>query len=96
MPAYQLHEMLTRIGLALGAGVLIAITPIAYRRTRFEPSRIKRVIYYMVSLAALVGFGFYVRFLWNTFVPHEPETPAAITYPAAPGAPVSPVRPVAR
>ncbi len=96
MPAYQLHEMLTRIGLALGAGVLIGIVPIAFRRTRFEASLIKRVIFYVISLAALLGFGFYARFLWNTFVPREPEAPTAITYPASPGAPVAPARPIAR
>ena len=90
MPAYQLEAMLIRIGLALGAGVLIALVPIAHRKTRYEPSLAKRVIFHIISLLALVGFCFYAVYLWNRFVPRESEAPAPVAYPAAPVAPVAP------
>ena len=87
MPTYQFHALLTRIGLALAAGVLIAIVPVAWRKTRYEPSIPRRIFYYVLALAALVAFGFYVSYLWQRFVPRAPAAPAAVTYPAAPAAP---------
>lgn len=90
MPTYQFHAILTRIGLALAAGVLIAIVPVAWRKTRYEPSIPRRVLFYIVALAALVGFGFYASYLWQRFAPREPAAPAAVTYPAVPAAPTAP------
>ena len=84
MPTFQLEAMFTRIGLALAAGVLIAIPPLAWRGARFEPSIVKRVVCHVIALIALAGFCYYAYFLWNRFVPSEPETPAPITYPAPP------------
>ncbi len=95
MPAFQLEAMLLRIGLALGAGVLIALVPIAHRKTRYEPSIAKRVIFHIISLIALAGFCFYAVYLWNRFVPREPETPAPVAYPEAPAAPAVPPPPPA-
>ena len=91
MPTYQFHALLTRIGLALAAGVLIAIVPVAWRKTRYEPSIPRRIFYYVLALAALVAFGFYVSYLWQRFVPRAPAAPAAVTYPAAPAAPPAPL-----
>ena len=87
MPTYQLVEMLTRIGLALAAGVLIAIVPISMRRARYEPSIPTRIFFHLLALAALIGFCFYAVYLWNRFIPKEPEAPAPVAYPAAPAAP---------
>ncbi|MGD9781127.1 MAG: hypothetical protein AB7V14_03135 [Kiritimatiellia bacterium] len=87
MPTYQLVEILTRIGLALGAGVLVFIVPLALRKARFAPHAGKRVFLYVLALAALVGFCFYVYYLWTRYVPREPEAPAPIAYPVSPAEP---------
>jgi Sec-independent protein secretion pathway component TatC len=88
IPTHQLEAIFTRIGLALAAGVLIAIPPIAWRGARFEPSILKRVVCHIIALIALGCFCYYGYFLWNRFVPHEPEAPEPISYPVSP-APVS-------
>lgn len=90
MPTYQFHAILLRIGLALSAGVLIAIVPVAYRKTRYEPSISRRIFFYVLALIALVAFGFYGSYLWNRFVPREPAAPAPVDYPAVPAAPADP------
>ena len=90
MPSYQMEAIFLRIGLALAAGVLIAIPPIALRRARYEPSIPKRIFFHLLALAALVGFCFYANYLWNRFIPKEPETPAPVEYPAAPATPAAP------
>lgn len=83
IPSYQLEAILLRLGLALGAGIIICIVPLVYRKTYFEISRTKRVLYYLIAVAALLAFGVYVWFLWDHFVPHSepPLTPP----PFAPG-----------
>lgn len=88
MPTYQLEEMAIRIGLALAAGVLIGTVPIARRLARYEPRMAKRIFFNLLSLSALVGFCFYAVYLWNRFIPREPEAPAPVEYPASP-APVT-------
>ena len=93
MPTYQIIEVLIRIGLALGAGVLIALVPIAHRRTRYEPSIAKRIFYHLVTLVALVAFCYYSYYLWNRFVPREPEEPAPVSYPETPATPALPPGP---
>ncbi|NLG33989.1 MAG: hypothetical protein GX548_01405 [Lentisphaerae bacterium] len=80
-------EMLSRIGLALGAGVLIFIVPLAYRKGRWAPHRISRVVYFVISAGSLIAFLFYASYLWNRFVPREPEAPAPLAYPAPPPSP---------
>lgn len=90
MPSYQLEAIFVRIGLALAAGVLIAIPPVALRRARYEPSIPKRIFFHLLALVSLVGFCFYANYLWGRFIPKEPETPAPVAYPAAPVAPVAP------
>ena len=91
MPAFQLEQMLVRIGLALVAGVLICIVPLAYRKTKYEASRTRRVVFSLLTLTALAAFCFYIWFLWNRFIPRESPPPAAppvLVYPsAATGAP---------
>lgn len=87
---YQFQEMFARIGLALAAGILIAIVPVALRKTRYEPSVSKRVFYSILALVALIGFGFYATYLWNRFVPRAPDEAAPLEYPAAPTAPAAP------
>lgn len=93
MPAYQLEEILTRIGMALLAGVLIAIVPIAYRSGRFAPHLGKRIFLMALAAVSFIGFCLYMAYLWNRFVPGEPEAPAPIAYPAAPVAPAPPAGP---
>jgi hypothetical protein len=87
MPAFQLEAMLLRIGLALGAGVLIAIVPIAQRKARYEPSRSKRVILHILALIAFLGFCAYAWYLWDRYIPRAPEAPAPVSYPVSPAAP---------
>jgi hypothetical protein len=90
MPTYQLEEIFTRIGLALAAGVLIGTVPIARRMARYEPRMPKRIFFNLLSLASLIGFCFYAVYLWNRFVPREPEAPAPVEYPASPAPPAGP------
>ena len=90
MPSYQLQAIFLRIGLALAAGVLIAIPPIALRRARYEPSIPKRIFFHLFALVALIGFCFYANYLWSRFIPKEPETPVPVAYPTAPVAPAAP------
>ena len=73
MPTYQIQEILIHIGLALVAGVLIATVPIARRLARYESRIVKRVIFNLISLAALVGFCFYAWYLWDRYIPRAPE-----------------------
>ena len=90
MPTYQIAEVLARVGLALAAGVLIGTVPIARRAARYEPRMPKRIFFNLLSLGALIGFCFYVVYLWNRFIPREPEGPAPIEYPATPVPPEGP------
>ena len=90
MPTFQLVEILTRIGLALAAGILVFIVPIALRKARFEPHVGRRVFLYGLAIVALVGFCVYVFYLWARFIPHADEAPAPIAYPVSPAEPVGP------
>ena len=87
MPTYQVIDILTRIGLALAAGVIIAIVPIAWHKGHFQPRRSKRIVWYLLALIALLGFFGYGWFLWNKFFPHEPATPPPVEYPVTPTRP---------
>jgi hypothetical protein len=84
MPTYQLEAILTRIGLALIAGMLIGTVPIAWRLARYESRKVKRVLLNLLSLSAFAGFCFYAWYLWDRYVPREAQAPASppITYPA--------------
>lgn len=93
MPTYQLEAILIRIGLALAAGILIAIIPIAQRKARYEPRLVKRIVFHLLALVALIGFCFYGVYLWNRFVPREPEALPPIAYPESPIAPGPPAGP---
>ena len=87
MPTYQMQELLLRIGLALGAGILIAIVPIAHRKARWVAHPAKRIVCHLISLLALVPFVVYGWYLWNHFVPRTPAAPDPITYPLPPAGP---------
>ena len=90
MPTYQIIEILTRIGLALAAGVIIAIVPITWRKARFASRQSSRVFLYILMAIALVGFLIYGWFLWNHFLPHESEAPPPVEYPVTPVLPAVP------
>ncbi len=87
MPTYQLVAILTRIGLALAAGVLAFIVPISLRKARYEPRIGKRIFCYVLALASLAGFCVYIAYLWNHVIPRQPEAPAPVEYPAPPAPP---------
>lgn len=85
MPAYQLQEIFTRIGLALAAGILIALPPILWRKSRYETRLFVRITCLTLALCSLLGFFWYAWFLWQRFVPREPAPPEPVTYPVDPG-----------
>jgi hypothetical protein len=87
MPAHQLEAILIRIGLALAAGILAGIVPIALRKARFEPHLGKRIALFLLALFSLVGFGVYGWFLVDRYAPAAPDAPAPITYPSPPPGP---------
>lgn len=87
MPTYQLHALLLRMGLALAAGVLIALVPIFLRKACWEPHLPKRIAFSILALLSFVGFFIYAWHLWNRYVPREPEAPAPVAYPAPPAVP---------
>ena len=87
IPAYQMEAMLIRIGLALGAGLLAFIIPLAYRKGRWAPHAMARIVYFLISIGALLLFCFYTVYLWNRFVPREPDAPPPLTYPPPPAVP---------
>ncbi len=87
MPSYQLHALLLRLGLALGAGLLIALVPIFFRKARWEAHLPRRIVFSVLTLVSLVGFCVYAWHLWNRFVPREPAPPDPISFPAPPSVP---------
>jgi hypothetical protein len=87
MPAHQLEAIFIRIGLALAAGILAGIVPIAIRKARFEPHLGKRISLYFLAAAALIGFAAYGVFLIDRYVPKTDDAPAPITYPTPPPGP---------
>jgi hypothetical protein len=87
MPTHLLHALLIRVGLALVAGVLAAIVPIALRRARFEARMGKRVFLYLIAVLALLGFGFFGWYLVDQHVPKTETMPEPVVYPAMPTAP---------
>jgi hypothetical protein len=87
MPPHVLQALLSRIGLALIAGILAAIVPIALRRARFEAHVGKRVFLYLLALTALIGFGVYGWYLVSRHLPEAEPAPEPIEYPATPPGP---------
>lgn len=87
MPTHLLHALLIRVGLALVAGVLAAMVPIALRRARFEARIGKRIVLYLLAVLALTGFGLFGWYLVDQHVPKTETAPEAVAYPAMPTAP---------
>lgn len=87
MPAHQLEAIFIRIGLALLAGVLIGLVPLALRKAQYSPRLARRITFYAIAAGSTIAFAFYVWFLWNRFVPREPDTPPPLTYPMPPTGP---------
>lgn len=87
MPPHILQALLTRIGLALIAGILAAIVPIALRKARFEPHVGKRVFLYLLAVFSLIGFGLYGWYLVSRHLPEAEPAPEPIEYPATPPGP---------
>ncbi|MDD2240055.1 MAG: hypothetical protein PHI93_05275 [Kiritimatiellae bacterium] len=87
MPTHVLYALLTRIGLALVAGVLIAMVPIALRKARFEARMGKRVAFYLLAVLALIGFGLFGWYLVNQHVPKTETAPEPVVYPTLPTPP---------
>jgi hypothetical protein len=84
MPAYQLQEIFLRIGLALGAGILIGAVPLAWRLGRFEPSRAKRITFQALAVLAFLCFCLYAWYLWQRFAPRAAPVPEPVAYPVVP------------
>ena len=88
MPNYQLEAILVRIGLALVAGLLAALVPIAVRKARFAVHPGIRIASLAAAILALVGFALFGRYLWLNHVPHDPDPPASpVAYPQPPAKP---------
>ncbi|NLB65777.1 MAG: hypothetical protein GX803_04840 [Lentisphaerae bacterium] len=87
MPAHILKDLLIRIGLALGAGVLISIVPVALRNGRYAPSTFRRVFLFTLAGAALIGFFIYSYFLVAPHFASSTHEPAPVVYPLPPAIP---------
>lgn len=86
-PNYPILEILARLGIALGLGLLIFIVPIALKNARFAPTTLRRILHVVLALAAATGFGFGVHYMVNHLIPASPDDgarPAPIEYPSTP------------
>ncbi len=85
-PNYPVLEILVRLGIALGLGLLIFIVPIALRNARFAPTTLRRIVHGLVALLAATGFAFGVWYMIGHFIPKSPDEPqkAPIEYPSLP------------
>ncbi|MDR0993821.1 MAG: hypothetical protein LBN38_04550 [Verrucomicrobiota bacterium] len=85
MPSYQIIQILIRVGLALGAGILIALVPFYFAKARYALTIRRRITFFIVSVFFLACFIGYMLFLWNRFVPkNAPPPPPPATYPTVP------------
>jgi len=74
----QLADILIRLGWAFLCGLCCFMVPLLFRRAAYASTRLRRVLFALFALlfaGAAVGLGFY---LWNRYVPKEPEPPAAL------------------
>lgn len=85
-PNYPVLEILVRLGIALGLGILIFIVPISLKNARYAPTTTRRVLHIVLALVAAVGFFFGGRAMFKYFVPESPDEPqqAPMEYPTAP------------
>ena len=85
MTAKMILEVLTRIGLALVAGVLIGIVPLELRRLRFASRIPWKIVHGLVALVALAAFWFYGQWLWEKYRSQWTEdAPQTAEYPTVP------------
>ena len=85
-PNYPILDILVRLGIALGLGILIFIVPIALKNARFAPTTFRRVMHIVLARVAAAGFAFGVHAMFKYFVPGSPDEPqqAPMEYPSAP------------
>lgn len=85
-PNYPVLEVLVRLGIALGLGMLIFIVPISLRNVRFSPTPMRRVLHLLLALVAAGGFAFGVYYMFQHWIPASPDDqrPAPVEYPAVP------------
>ena len=86
-PNYPVLEILARLGIALGLGILIFIVPIAIKNARFAPTTLRRILHSLLALVAATGFGFGVYYMINHLIPASPDEdphPAPVEYPSTP------------
>ena len=85
-PNYPILEILVRLGIALGLGILVFIVPIAIRNARFAPTTLRRVLHVLLALVAAGGFAFGVYYMFQHWIPASPddERPAPVEYPSVP------------
>ena len=85
-PNYPILEILVRLGIALGLGLLIFIVPIALKNARYAPNTLRRILHVLLALVAATGFGFGVWYMIEHFIPKSPDAPqkAPVEYPSLP------------
>jgi protein-S-isoprenylcysteine O-methyltransferase Ste14 len=85
-PIYPVLEILARLGIALGLGLLIFIVPIAIKNARFSPTPLRRILHILLALVAAAGFAFGVRYMFLHWIPDSPDEPhpAPVEYPSVP------------
>ena len=85
-PNYPVLEILVRLGIALGLGILIFIVPIALKNARYAPTTGRRILHVVVALLAAAAFAFGVHYMFQHWIPESPEAPqkAPVEYPSAP------------
>lgn len=85
MTTKMILEVLTRIGLALVAGVLIGIVPLELRRLRFATRIPWKIVHGLVAAVALAAFVFYGQWLVKKYLPAWTEdAPQTAEYPTVP------------
>lgn len=85
-PVYPVLEILVRLGIALGLGLLIFIVPIALKNARFSPTTGRRILHIVVALVAAAAFAFGVHYMFQHWIPSSPDDqrPAPVEYPSVP------------
>ena len=78
-------DVLTRVGLALVAGVLIGLVPLELRRLRFATRVPWKIVHGVVAALALAGFLLYGYWLVKQYRPQWLEDkPQTVEYPSVP------------
>ncbi len=85
-PVYPVLEILVRLGIALGLGILIFLVPISIKNARFSPTMGRRILHILVALVAAGAFAFGVYYMFQHWIPASPDDqrPAPVEYPSVP------------